>query len=127
MAVPNDFAHGSNEKNANIGSHSNKTQHGFIEKTSDHSAHILDITELGDEGQGLQTAEDGKTILIPQPSSDPHDPLNWSWSKKHIGLLIITVVAFLPDFGSSIGVVTLLPQAGYVILTQTTEKLANDA
>ena len=82
--------------------------------TGDINAHILDIKELGAEGQGLQTAQDGKTVLIPQPSSDPNDPLNWSRLKKHVILLVITVVAFLPDFGSSIGVVALLPQAVYV-------------
>ena len=64
--------------------------------------------------QGLQIAHDGKTVLIPQPSSDPNDPLNWSRLKKHVTLLVITVVAFLPDFGSSIGIVTLFPQSGYV-------------
>ena len=87
--------------------------------TGDINAHILDVKELGAEGQGLQTAQDGKTVLIPQPSSDPNDPLNWSRLKKHTILLVITVVAFLPDFGSSIGVVALLPQAVYVALEKS--------
>ena len=82
-----------------------------IGTTIDPTAHVLDIKELGFEGQGLQTAHDGKTVLIPQPTSDPNDPLNWSPLKKHIILFVITVVAFLPDFGSSMGAVTLLPQA----------------
>ena len=88
----------------------------------DTNAHILDVKELGAEGQGLQTAQDGKTVLIPQPSSDPNDPLNWSRLKKHVILLVITVAAFLPDFGSSIGVVALLPQAVYVALEKPTGK-----
>lgn len=79
--------------------------------TTDPSARVLDIKELGPEGEGLQTASDGKTILIPPPSSDPNDPLNWSPIKKHTILFVITVTAFLADFGSSIGVVTLLPQS----------------
>ena len=33
----------------------------------------IDIEELGPEGQGLQTASDGKTVLIPQPSGDPNE------------------------------------------------------
>ena len=59
----------------------------------------------------LKTASDGSTILIPQPSSDPNDPLNWSQLKKHAFLFIISATAFLPDYGSSTGAVTLLPQS----------------
>jgi predicted RNA-binding protein with TRAM domain len=28
---------------------------------------------------GLKLAKDGFTVLIPQPSDDDEDPLNWSW------------------------------------------------
>ena len=59
----------------------------------------------------LKVAGDGHTILIPQPSDDPNDPLNWSKYKKHLILLIISASAFLPDYGSATGAVTLLPQA----------------
>ena len=52
-----------------------------------------------------------ETILLPQPSNDPHDPLNWSWTRKHLILIIISMTAFLPDYGSATGAVTLLPQA----------------
>ena len=75
------------------------------------TGYILNSTELGVAGQTLRTASDGRTILIPQPSRDPNDPLNWSSLKKHVMLLTIAVVAFMSDFGSSIAVVTLLPQA----------------
>ena len=59
----------------------------------------------------LKRAPDGQTILLPQPSNDPHDPLNWSWTRKHLILIIISMTAFLPDYGSATGAVTLLPQA----------------
>lgn len=59
----------------------------------------------------LKTAKDGHTILIPQPSEDPNDPLNWSPVKKHAILFIISFAAFLPDYGSATGAVTLIPQA----------------
>ena len=84
------------------------------ESLQDPCAHILDVTRWGVNGQGLQTAQDGKTVLIPQPSSDPNDPLNWSSLKKHVTLFVVTAVAFIPDFGSSMGVVALLPQSQYV-------------
>ena len=95
-----------------------KTQHDLNGKISDPTTHVLDINELGAEGQGLQTAQDGKTVLIPQPSSDPNDPLNWNPLRKYVTLLVITVTAFLPDFGSSMGIVTLLPQAVYAALRE---------
>ncbi len=60
---------------------------------------------------GLKRAKDGHTILIPQPSDDPNDPLNWSWAIKHVTLFIVASTAFLPDYGSATGAVTLLSQA----------------
>lgn len=65
---------------------------------------------------GVKLASDGHTRLIPQPSDDPKDPLNWSWRKKHTILFIIAAAAFLPDYGSATGAVTLIPQAAYVAL-----------
>lgn len=72
---------------------------------------------------GLKTAADGKvriisiilcvrvlnsrapqTILVPQPSSDPNDPLNWSTFKKHSILLIVALAAFGGDFQSGAGI-----------------------
>lgn len=37
-----------------------------------------------DHNESLKLASDGKTVLIPQPSDDPNDPLNWSFTKKHV-------------------------------------------
>ncbi|KAL6244298.1 hypothetical protein RBB50_008540 [Rhinocladiella similis] len=71
--------------------------------------YIIDATDP--EHANLKRARDGHTILLPQPSSDPQDPLNWSWAKKHLILIIISMTAFLPDYGSATGAVTLLPQA----------------
>ena len=61
--------------------------------------------------QRYQLTEDGRTVLIPQPSSDPNDPLTWTWKKKHILLFVIASTAFLPDYGSAVGAVTLIPQS----------------
>lgn len=69
------------------------------------------ITEVGVDGSGRKVAKDGHTVLIPQPSEAPQDPLNWSSFKKHLILLIISLTAFLPDYGSATGAVTLIPQA----------------
>lgn len=71
---------------------------------------VLDVVQLGTGGEEVKTTADGHTVLIPQPSTDPNDPLNWPPLKKHVTLFVVSVVAFMPDFGSSMGVVALLPQ-----------------
>ena len=71
--------------------------------------YVIDTGKNGDID--LKLASDGHTILIPQPSEDPQDPLNWSRTRKHVILFIISAAAFLPDYGSATGAVTLLPQA----------------
>ena len=84
----------------------------LINELGDHGAHLLDARLL--RGDNIQTTPDGKTILIPQPTSDPNDPLNWSQLKKHMILLVICVGSFMPDYVSSTGIVILLPQTKYV-------------
>lgn len=61
-------------------------------------------------------AQDGHN-LVPQPTTDPKDPLNWSVLKKHLFLIIIAVTAFLPDYGSSTGAITNLVQPESVFCT----------
>lgn len=47
----------------------------------------------GETLRHLKKAADGHTILIPQPSNDPRDPLNWLPSKKWAVLLAISVAS----------------------------------
>jgi hypothetical protein len=77
------------------------------------TGYIVDVSLIADKTlvSRLKLAPDNRTILIPQPSEDPNDPLNWSWFKKHLTLIIISATAFLPDYGSATGAVALLPQA----------------
>lgn len=56
-----------------------------------------------------KTTKNGKTILIPQPSDDPEDPLNWSWKKKHMVLATVSFAALLTDWGIAWGT-TVFPQ-----------------
>ncbi|KAK5217824.1 hypothetical protein LTR72_009487 [Exophiala xenobiotica] len=58
----------------------------------------LGAAHKGGQASALKTASDGHTVLNPQPSDDPLDPLNWSWWKKHSILLTISVAAFIADF-----------------------------
>ncbi|KAL8679024.1 MAG: hypothetical protein Q9186_004652 [Xanthomendoza sp. 1 TL-2023] len=61
----------------------------------------------------------------PQPSEDPNDPLNWAQSKKNLTLLIISATAFLADYGSATGAVTLIPQAKEWGLSEDTVNHSN--
>ncbi|EME83536.1 uncharacterized protein MYCFIDRAFT_39163 [Pseudocercospora fijiensis CIRAD86] len=85
-----------------------------LEARGEEQGYILDVDvlkELSPRWNDYQLAADGRTVLIPQPSQDPDDPLNWSWTRKHIVLLVIAATSFLPDYGSATGAVTLIPQA----------------
>lgn len=74
--------------------------------------YVVDIgTEDAIDSSGLKLARDEHTVLIPQPSDDTNDPLNWTWIKKHLILFVVSIVSFLPDYGSATGAVTLEPQA----------------
>lgn len=84
-----------------------------LDEIGELEGYIVDVSLVQDKAlvDRLKLAKDGRTILIPQPSDDPHDPLNWSWWKKHVTLIVISMTAFLPDYGSATGAVALIPQA----------------
>ncbi|KAG8629787.1 hypothetical protein KVT40_001406 [Elsinoe batatas] len=88
-------------------------RHEIYNKTE---GYIADVDES--HRGSLKTTKDGHTVLIPQPSDDPNDTLNWSVTKKHVVLFIISFAAFLPDYGSATGAVTLLPQAAQWGITE---------
>ena len=85
-----------------------------LEAWGEEHGYVLDVEVLKTitpKWQNYQLASDGRTVLIPQPSSDPNDVLNWTWRKKHIVLFVIASTAFLPDYGCAVGAVTLIPQS----------------
>ena len=84
-----------------------------LKRVDEKDGYILDaiLYEREHGGSGtLKTTPNGHTVLIPQPSSDPHDPLNWSKWKKNTCLLIISLASFLPDCESASGAITNLVQ-----------------
>ena len=83
-----------------------------IDEVKESEGYLVDVdTEAGGPNANVKVADDGHTRLIPQPSADPNDPLNWAWRKKHLILFTISFASFLPDYGSATGAVTLIPQA----------------
>lgn len=83
-----------------------------LDEIGELEGYIVDVSLIRDKSlvERLKLAKDGRTILIPQPSDDPRDPLNWSWWKKHVTLIVISMTAFLPGYGSATGAVPLIPQ-----------------
>jgi hypothetical protein len=71
----------------------------------------LAVTTDANSDLNLKKASDGMTILIPQPSDDPEDPLNWSWGKKHAIMLALGFSALLTDWGMTWGSVLFELQA----------------
>lgn len=70
--------------------------------------HVETADEMSRE---LHPRENGKIVLIPQPSDDPHDPLNWSWGKKHRVLVAVSIGALLADWGTAWGTTLFEVQA----------------
>jgi len=62
-------------------------------------------------GSNLKTAKDGVTVLIPQPSDDTNDPLNWSWGRKHKVLFSLLLPSLLTDWGMTYGTTMFEAQA----------------
>ena len=90
-----------------------RSQELDLDRLGEEHGYVLSADAFHLEGQRaplLKLATDRRTILIPQPSDDPNDPLNWSKVKKHAVLIIISCCAFLPDNGSGTGAVALLQQ-----------------
>ncbi len=50
-------------------------------------------------------------VLIPQPTEDPQDPLNWSRWKKIAIMVVIAANACTADYSAATGGSALIPQA----------------
>ncbi|KAI4712679.1 hypothetical protein J4E89_002947 [Alternaria sp. Ai002NY15] len=119
---------------------------GFLGIVEDkHLAHVPATVVLSEEQNTLPVAEgtvaaatlkrgtgrDADVILIPQPSEDPNDPLNWSYTKKMTIMVIVAygsvlyaavlapllspaLVVIAADFGKSVGDITVI--SGYMLL-----------
>ncbi|KAI5917617.1 major facilitator superfamily domain-containing protein [Camillea tinctor] len=71
---------------------------------------VLLSTE-GVDGLSLKVGSDGHTVLLPQPTDDPNDPLNWSWLRKHLVLFTVAWAALCTDFNATAGSAIIFQQA----------------
>ncbi len=61
-----------------------------LDQIGEREGYLLDASLGHAVTRHLKTTKDGATILIPQPSDDPNDPLNWSQAKKNAILMVIS-------------------------------------
>jgi hypothetical protein len=52
--------------------------------------------------------------LVPQPSDDPNDPLNWSYLKKYFILIIVTALSFFSIFSFAL----MNPACAYFVVSR---------
>ncbi|KAJ4298949.1 hypothetical protein N0V90_004192 [Kalmusia sp. IMI 367209] len=71
---------------------------------------IVVDANAGGVDSNLKLAPDGHTVLVPQPSDDPNDPLNWSSTKKHALLIVLSITAGLGDYSSAAGIPLIMSQ-----------------
>ncbi|KAI9737832.1 MAG: hypothetical protein M1834_009201 [Cirrosporium novae-zelandiae] len=97
-----------------------------VSHTSSHTSHHdvdLHLKEVGtytvgeeeksdnSDADAPKRTKDGKTILIPQPSDDPADPLNWSTARKWKVFISVLLPSLLTDWGMLWGTVLYESQA----------------
>jgi hypothetical protein len=107
--------HSSLEAGVNNGGEKTNTDNLDLDHIGETQGYVLDEATLRQQlglsaDAKLKLAKDGKTVLIPQPSDDPRDPLNWPTWRKHVTLLVICIAGAMGDYGSATGAITLLPQ-----------------
>src|SRR5271154_1440742 len=62
----------------------------------------------------LKHAPDGKTVLAPQPSDSPNDPLNWpTWRKDFVLFILLVSVICSGIHGPMVAPITLTLAATY--------------
>ncbi|KIW20475.1 hypothetical protein PV08_01050 [Exophiala spinifera] len=79
-----------------------------------------------DVDKNVKVASDGHTVLVPQPSEDPHDPLNWPSWRKHAILLSTGFFAFSMDFPVGAGISCVFLQSSEFGMTPVAINRANN-
>jgi hypothetical protein len=88
------------------------TPHNVDTETTEKNEGLYFVKEQGaGAADGLKLAKDGRTVLIPQPSDDDEDPLNWPWLRKHKALFALLLPSLLTDWGMTWGTTLFEAQA----------------
>ena len=114
-----------NDKNIVSSNHADNLRDTFVIEREDGEVQLMldpndDKEKSANINRSLKMAKDGRTILVPQPSDDPHDPLNWSNWKKYMILITIALGGFNVDFASGVGIPAIPLQAEEWSVSPTT-------
>ena len=66
-----------------------------------------------------------QTVLLPQPTNDPNDPLNWSWTRKHAILFTVAWAGLCADWTSASGPSVIFQQAAQWDMSPNTANRPN--
>jgi hypothetical protein len=105
----------SGEPNSNEKGAAKTTAAIDLDRVAEQEGYVLDEARLREKfglapDVPLKKSKKGD-VLIPQPTDDPEDPLNWSRWKKAAILLFIGVSAATSDYSAATGASALIPQA----------------
>src|SRR5687767_5044639 len=64
----------------------------------DHVPGTIRLVDVAGNASSQHDASHKDIVLIPRPSSDPEDPLNWSWNRK----ILAVSMAYLYVLGTGI-------------------------
>lgn len=86
-----------------------------LDRVGETEGYLVDEAKLREKlGLGpdvpLKKSKSG-IVLIPQPTEDPEDPLNWPRWKKAVMLIVISVNACTADYSAATGASALIPLA----------------
>ncbi|KAK5076937.1 hypothetical protein LTR64_005583 [Lithohypha guttulata] len=103
---------------------SEATQPVDLERLGEQHGYALDETvlkqQLGLPADAVLKKDSTGRVLIPQPSDDPRDPLNWSVLQKRLVLVMLAVASFTCDYSAATGASALLAQAAQWHITPDT-------
>lgn len=71
---------------------------------------------------GTSQASSEGVCLIPEPSSDPNDPLNWSWKRKSLVAMVVYICVFTGFCAPFNGQIQLVQQAA--LYSKTTVQIS---
>lgn len=91
------------------------TQQVDLERLGEQHGYALDEAvlkqQLGLPADAVLKKDATGRVLIPQPSDDPNDPLNWPVWRKRLVLVMLAVASFTCDYSAATGASALLAQA----------------
>ncbi|KIW28977.1 uncharacterized protein PV07_04828 [Cladophialophora immunda] len=85
----------------------------YSEKTEDESVIETDLRHLEQAAPESREKVQGTEVgeVLPRPSNDPNDPLNWSWWEKHLALSVVAAQTFQGGFDAGSASAGLIQQS----------------